>query len=736
MKLSIRLASLLLCLAMLMGLGSMSAWSAQAATVTGAVKVDSENITVKGTDTGVTLTQMLLEKGSKYSTAADGLLNVIEFNLSDKVTMAVLNGGAYTWTKDTMGNNAVAYNNSHADGTVIAAINGDPWIVYHSDYDGDGKKATGPAVKHVSVSRGTMIIGGELWASHQIDDENNLARDDNVERGTGASRGPVFAIKADGTAMIGQPTINVAIKNTTTNTNVTGNGINRLPAPNSVILYNQRCGTESFAFEDAYEIYLECADSAFRIGKETTGKVTAIFKSGDTATRPAITEKTVVISARGTAVNRVTDKFKVGDSVTVTPNVTADSMTSTQKADWAGVTEAMAGFFTLVQKGNPTGQPGNNTHYPCTILGLKKDGTVVMISTTATVDGTRNACKMTNLPAMCKELGLHTAILMDGGGSTTMVTLSGSNYVRRSSAVDGANNVRSVIHGMGIVYKGVDLNVTNAETKGTVFLSGLGLVSPEIPDTDGADLKVEPSYAYGYLAQVEAINGEAYTDLIGKRDPAYSSSLSAEEKLAAIQPAVLSSAMLTRENTLVLDGWAQVNGGQGKHYWSIDKLHWYECTGATFSDVDQSILDKATSEGNMKAPSAENGRYAGLTVDLSQEEGEEFTLYLAVAAAGNAEKLLHYLTVEKLIRYTEATEPETEAPTEPEETTAEETAEETTEPETTEAPTETETEAPTTAPAEETTPEAKGGCGSVVTVSAGVLLTAIAAAVALCRKRD
>ena len=735
MKFSIRLASLLLCLTMLMGLCSVPVWSAPAAAVTGAVKVDSENITIKGTDTGVTLTQMLLESGSKYSTAADGLLNVIEFNLSDKVTMAVLNGGAYTWTKDTMGNNAVVYNNTHNDGTVIAAINGDPWIVYHSDYDGDGKKATGPAVKHVTVSRGTMIIAGELWASHQIDDENNLARDDNAERGTGASRGPVFAIKADGTAMIGQPTINVAIKNTTTNVSVTGGGINRLPAPNSIILYNQRCGTESFAYEDAYEIYLECADSAFRIGKETTGKVVAVFKSGDTATRPAIDEKTVVISARGTSLSKVTDKFKVGDSVSITPNVIADTMTSSQKTEWAGVKEAMAGFFTLMQKGTLTGQPGNNTHYPTSILGLKKDGTVVMISTTATVDGTRNACKMTNLPALCQELGLYTAILMDGGGSTTMVTLSGSNYVRRSSAVDGANSVRSVIHGMGIVYKGVDLTVTNAETKGTVYLSGLGLVSPEIPDTDGADLKVEPSYAYGYLAQVESINGEAYTDLIGKRDPAYSSSLSAEEKLAAIQPAVLSSAMLTQENTLVLDGWAQVNGGQGKHYWSIDKLHWYECVNGTFTDVDQSILDKATNEGNMKAPSPENGRYTGLTVDLSREEGEEFTLYLAVAAAGNGEKLLHYLTVEKLTRYTEATEPETEAPTEPE--TTEAPTEEVTEPETTEEATteEATTEAATTAPAE-TTAEAKGGCGSVVTVSAGVLLTAIAAAVAMKKKEN
>ena len=705
--------------------------SAAPATLTGAVKTDSAPIKIDGKETGATLTQYLLEKGSTYSTAADGLVSVVELELSDKLTMAVLNGGAYTWTKDTMGNNAVAYNKAHSDGTVIAAINGDPWIVHHTDYDGDGKKATGPSVKHVSVSRGTMIIAGELWASHQLDDENNLARDDNVERGTGASRGPVFAIKADGTAMIGQPTITIAMKNTTTNTSVTANGINRLPAPNSVILYNQRCGTESFAFEDAYEIYLECSDSAFRIGKETVGKVVAVFKSGDKAERPAITDKTVVISARGSAVNRVTDKFKVGDTVTMTPNVISDMMTSSQKADWAGVTEAMAGFFTLVQKGNATGQPGNNTHYPCTILGLTKEGKVIMLSTTATVDGTRNACKMTNLPALCKELGLHTAILMDGGGSTTMVTLSGSNYVRRSSAVDGNNSIRAVIHGMGVVYKGVDEEPKNIETAATYTLPGIGLSAPEPPDTDGADLKVEPSYAYGYLAQVENINGVDYTDLVGRRDPAYTSSWSAEQKAAAIQPATLSELMLTEDGKLVLKGWAQVNGGQGKHYWSIDKLHWYECTDGTFSDAEQEILDKATNEGNMKLPTAEKGRYEGLTVDLSKEEGDSFTLYVAVAAAGNAEKLLHYLTVEKVTRYTEETEAPTEEPTE------EPTEQPTEEP--TEQPTEEPTEEPTEAPAETSTeaPETeapKGGCGSAVTLSAGVLLTAIAAAVA-CGKR-
>ena len=95
MKLSVRILTLLLCLSMLAGICSFGV-SAAPATLTGAVKTDSAPIKIDGKDTGVTLTQYLLQSGSKFSTAADGLLNVVEFELSDKVTMAVLNGGQYT----------------------------------------------------------------------------------------------------------------------------------------------------------------------------------------------------------------------------------------------------------------------------------------------------------------------------------------------------------------------------------------------------------------------------------------------------------------------------------------------------------------------------------------------------------------------------------------------------------------------------------------------------------------
>ncbi len=253
MKKVTRILSVFLCVAMLLGMG-VSLVSAAPGSVTGTDQVETKPIKVGSTDTGVTLTQMTLTKGSKYSLGTTGLVNVVEVKLSDKVTMKVLNGGVSTWSKATMGASAVAYNKANDDSTVLAAVNGDPWLVYHTDYDGDGKKATGASVKQGSISRGVMIIDGELWASHQIDDENYLAREDNVERGTPAARGPVFAIKADGTAMIGTPRIAVKLENATKSTTQIAGGINRLPAPNSIIVYNHRIGTESFAFEDAYEL--------------------------------------------------------------------------------------------------------------------------------------------------------------------------------------------------------------------------------------------------------------------------------------------------------------------------------------------------------------------------------------------------------------------------------------------------------------------------------------------------
>ncbi len=728
MKKLCRIASVLLCLSMLLSLSAILVTSAPA-NLTGTAKSDTQPIKINGTDSGVALTQMLLSKGSSYSLSADGLVNVMEVSLSDKITMKVLNGGSYNWSKATMGASAVAYNKTHADSTVLAAINGDPWLVSHTDYDGDGQKATGEAVKHVSVSRGIMVINGELWASHQIDDENNLARTDNVERGTPAARGPVFAIKADGSAMIGTPFLSFSTK-TSSGQSIAINGLNRLPAPNSIILYNQRCGTESFAYEDAYEIYLQCSNSAFAIGKNVMGKVTAIYKSGQTGERPAIDEKTVVVSARGSAINRIKDKFKVGDSMTISCTVSADQSISTQKADWNGVTEAIGSFFYLLDRGNVKGQPGNKTNYPCSIIGLKKDGTVLLTTTTAVEDGTRNACQMTNLPALCKELGYHTAILFDGGGSTEMVTLEGDNYVRRSAAVDGANSVRAVISGIAVVYKGADIEPKNEEANYTRFYPALGIeqeLPPELPE--GVDFVGAPSYSYRYYVQIDTINGNRHENLIGRRNPEIWDS---GDKPGSIDPAIVQNIELGQDRKLSLSGYAFVNGGQGDHYWSTDLENWHLCTEGTYSDGDSTMEATATAGAAMNSTSVTNACFANVSADLSAYAGEVITVYFGITAKADKSKICSYLTINGVAVPSDETEAPTDPVTEPETTVAElET--------TTPAPVET-TAPETTIPAESVTAPVESetapaeGCASAVFGGVSLLLLSAAATVLAKRK--
>ncbi len=731
MKRSIKCLSLVMALALVLGVFAMTLSVSAVDPITGADTVHSENIKLNGKDTGVTLTQMLLTSGSKYSLSREGLVNVIDLNDAAGVTFKVLNGGTYNWSKATMGNSALKYNETHTDSTVIAAVNGDPWIVYHTDYDGDGEAATGPSVKHVSVSRGLQIIDGEIWATAQISDENNLARKDNVERGTPASLGPVFAVLPDGSYMIGKPTIGIKMTNTASGTVVAAHGINRLPAPHSIIIYNQRGGDVSMAFEDAYEIYVNAADTAFSLSETVTGTVTHIFKSGDKTQRPAIDKNTIVISARGNSIKNIEGKYAVGDKIMLACSVNSDSMGATQKSKWVTVTDAIGGFFTLIENGRYTGQQGNKTNYPCSIVGLREDGSPLLVSTTPSGDGSRASCTMENLSRLCEELGLKTAILFDGGGSTTMVTLSGDNYVRRSAAVDGANSVRAVINGLAVVYEGVDAAPGNMESYNTAFLPDPeGGYAPEVPDPEDSALKTPPSYSYRYIANISKINGTDHTDLVGMRDPDYSSSWSDEEKAASIQPAVLADSITAVDKKVKISGWAFVNGGQGDLFWSVDGETWYPCTDAVRTDADDALLQKATSEGNLTSSHAAKAVFTDATADLSFIDAETVTLRFGVVAAGNAEKLLHILTLENVA----VSEPEvpTEVPTEAP----------------TEAPTEPETEAPTSAPTEVPTEEIslvepdgtvsipEKGCASAVALGSVVMTLLIGGVLVMKKKED
>ena len=120
---------------------------------------------------------------------------------------------------------AADYNAAHEGQTVLAAVNGDLWMTaVHS-----GSEVSKKVLK---VTRGVLIIDGEIWASQQIDQENLGAT--NAEKGTSAGNKAAFGVTSKNQPLVGSPDITVTMS--VNGKTVKADGINRLPALTSVII--------------------------------------------------------------------------------------------------------------------------------------------------------------------------------------------------------------------------------------------------------------------------------------------------------------------------------------------------------------------------------------------------------------------------------------------------------------------------------------------------------------------
>lgn len=645
--------SLLLCPLMISSqLAALTVVDASAAEgVTGATQVITESIYINGEDTGVQHTQMLLPQGSKYAPSSDGVVNIAELIPGSDATFKVINHGDYNWGKSTVGDAAVAYNQANKNSTVLAAINACPWLMATTDYDGDHVTATGPSVKGgagSSMAMGFMMIDGEIWNTDWFTDENKM--DNKYYKDWVIADQDCFYVCDDGTYAIGHsPKLTLDVQNKTSGKTVEADAINRLPAPDSTILYNKRVYSESLAYEDAYEIYLDCKNSSFMINGTVKGTVTAIFESGDTADRPDIGENTVVISARGKAINKLAaGNFSVGDEISI--------VCFTQEELAQSATQIIGGFFTLMENGTATGQPTNPDLYPCSIVGIRKDGSAILVSITSQLDKKYHGSRMMDIPSLLKELNCVDALLFDGGGSTTFVTLEEGAYIRRNGCSDG--QLRTLGNSLAIVYdyEGDDVDVDGSFDNSSLIglLDGEQndnrpegyIAPPEVFDENAAVLGYAKTNI-PYCSCVDWING-----LGPNGDPIIPyTTLSSLLNVASgeITAATADGTNLTTDDNyqLSVSGWAQTATGQGKYYWSVDGYSWYECVGGTYEDATAEIT--AAAQGSAAAiaePSAANARFGKIAADLTAYEGQTVDVHFAVAESEG--KLVNILTVDEL----------------------------------------------------------------------------------------
>ncbi len=616
--------------------------------VSGQSAVVSENIYVNGKDTGALYTQITLPSGSKYNPyKSDSVINVIEVEPSSGLSFAAINCGKYTYNTSTLGACAEKYNSSH-NGTVIAAVNADPWFVYHSDYDGDGKRATGAGVKHQSITRNLLIIDGEIYQTSQTALENML-NNNATEYNTPAVPSCTFAQNSDGSFMIGKFELDITIKNETkVCEDIYADGINRLPAPGAIMIYNQRVGDESMAYTDAYEIYLNVDNSAFKLGGSVTGKVVGIYESGD-ADRAEIDENTVIISARGRAsvpesCTKVTDKiltvsgkFSVGDTVSISTALSeaGDTYEPSQTEKWNTVTNAVGGFYNQITRGevnpdlNADGSEKNNAD-PVSLIALKEDGSAMMITITSKSD-VRAGTRQKYIGDICRELGAYTALMFDGGGSTAIITYEDGAYLRRGGYADGSP--RRVVNALALVYGGESIDVRNAELEARRDIDGIANDSP-LPPTP--DLVGEATTEYRYTSNIDFINDKGPS---GSESP-YGGIVSFKNNTSgAYSKAVVSEGVSAENGMVSVRGWAVVNGGQGDYFWSIDGYNWYKCTDTKYNlsmGNWEAIKEAAISCSALTSVFEERAKFYSATAQLTPWAGKTVDVYFGVGISDNS----------------------------------------------------------------------------------------------------
>ena len=374
---------------------------------------------------GVSFTKASVE-GSPYGKQK---FNIVEFDLAERnLDLAILKN-EYIVKKSTVGNFVTAYNTAHeSEGKeVIAAVNGDLWMTEIHSNDKVSKKV-------LTVPRGMLMSDGVIYCSSQIPNEATF---------TTNKEGPVtfwaFGITKDYVPMLGQPIVNFTVKNTTQSLSTDTQAYNRLPAHDSLIIYDGNCNFTNYALDDAYEVVLTDIEGKFTCGGTVSGTVSTIYPAND-GTSPTLDNNSIVLTARGDKVEKISG-YKIGDKITIDVSI---SDASGRPNDWSQAVLSIGGHMPLVLDGVSTNPQGAG-NYPSTIIGYKNDGKIVFIQNDGRQSNWSLGLNYNYMDDLVMQLGVNTCIHLDGGGSSTMIVEG--ELVNKPS--DGT--ARSCINGIALV---------------------------------------------------------------------------------------------------------------------------------------------------------------------------------------------------------------------------------------------------------------------------------------------
>lgn len=231
-----------------------------------------------------------------------------------------------------------------------------------------------------------------------------------------ASGQDMLAIMEDGTAFISYATLaSVLIKEDGTEVNIYN--INKYRQPYAAYLLTSEFSDTTRTTTPGYDIILGSVEGEMRLGSSLTAVVEQIQENDSSIPIP---EDKMILTIDKNAPAEFLDPIStlaVGEKITLSFGVMGDD------TRWNSVKTAMGsvGGRLLIN-----GEINSNLEAgaaPRTAIGIKEDGSLLLYTIDGRQSGYSYGVQLKTLAARMKELGCTDAINLDGGGSTSIVSL-------------------------------------------------------------------------------------------------------------------------------------------------------------------------------------------------------------------------------------------------------------------------------------------------------------------------
>lgn len=240
-------------------------------------------------------------------------------------------------------------------------------------------------------------------------DPLGLVVTDGVLRSSDASLSAV-GFNADGTALVGSPALWITANFNGQYYNL--HGINKVRNANGYFLFTEDFSANTKNTLAGVDVVL-VPSGELGIGKSIPCTVEQVIEAKGATSLPDGRFILSISSAADKGLQDALRALKPGDNVTI-------GVTSPDER-WNNVDCAVGGLYRLITDGNLNAGLDTSSAAPRTAIGTKADGSVIFYTIDGRQAGHSIGATIQMVGQRLLELGCTNAVLLDGGGSTTMV---------------------------------------------------------------------------------------------------------------------------------------------------------------------------------------------------------------------------------------------------------------------------------------------------------------------------